>query len=445
MFRLRGKGFPRAAGRAGRRPRARRRRDAGHRLGRREGAARAAGRGADRRGAAAAAGLPRSRRQRRDSRDGVASRRADDDDDAGAAASGPRKPRLLLHAGLFLATFLTTTVTGAIQVHGGLVDRSDADGLSYSVPLMLILLCHELGHYIVARRSRRRRVAAVLHPAAARARPRDAGRRDRDARQRRTDRKQLIDVGAAGPLAGLAVAIPVLIVGLMHSDLVRAARSRRAAWRETRSSTRSLKRLIKGAWLPSSARRREPAPDGVRGLGGSAGHDDQPPADRTARRRARRDRLLRKPLRPLRERLRRLLPIMAIGGLLLGAARGARTRWAGAWDRARRRADRDERGDCSGWSGSCWSSLMRRMSGGVNHPPVDDEPLPREPAGAVLVDGRRVRGRVHAGADARQIPGRHADRGRPGDRGEPSSDEGPRVRDAARGDPGEPRTRCAGR
>ena len=35
-----------------------------------------------------------------------------------AAATGPRKQRLLLHVGLFLGTFLTTTATGALHAHG---------------------------------------------------------------------------------------------------------------------------------------------------------------------------------------------------------------------------------------------------------------------------------------------------------------------------------------
>ena len=81
-----------------------------------------------------------------------------DADEAPQTATAPRPKRLLLHAGLFLATFLTTTAAGAIYVHGGRSDSSIldaifpiADGLSYSVPLMLILLSHELGHYLVAR------------------------------------------------------------------------------------------------------------------------------------------------------------------------------------------------------------------------------------------------------------------------------------------------------
>ena len=63
----------------------------------------------------------------------------------------PPKPRLLLHAGLFLATFLTTTATGALEAHRMQAINPIRDGLPYSVPLMFILLCHEFGHYIAAR------------------------------------------------------------------------------------------------------------------------------------------------------------------------------------------------------------------------------------------------------------------------------------------------------
>ncbi len=62
-----------------------------------------------------------------------------------------RPPRLFLHVALFLATFLTTTAAGAMYVHDKGAIVPIADGLAYSVPLLLILVCHELGHYFAAR------------------------------------------------------------------------------------------------------------------------------------------------------------------------------------------------------------------------------------------------------------------------------------------------------
>src|SRR5262245_21618820 len=56
-------------------------------------------------------------------------------------------PRYALHVGLFLATCVTTFVSG------GLGARFDVSaGIAFSGTLMAILVCHEMGHYLVARR-----------------------------------------------------------------------------------------------------------------------------------------------------------------------------------------------------------------------------------------------------------------------------------------------------
>ena len=141
------------------------------------------------------------------------------DADAAPARGAPaKKPPLVLHAALFLATFLTTTMSGAIHAHVTGDIAPIKDGLSYSVPLMLILLCHELGHYGVARWHGVDASLPFFIPF-----PPWFGLGTMGAvigmRRATTDRKKLIDIGAAGPLAGLAVAIPVILYGLSRSHV----------------------------------------------------------------------------------------------------------------------------------------------------------------------------------------------------------------------------------
>jgi membrane-associated protease RseP (regulator of RpoE activity) len=193
-----------------------------------------------------------------------------DDDDTGAhdpsestdpAAQGdvPRRSSLLLHAALFLATFLTTSMAGALYVHGhvdadgGWLDTLRqvmpiGDGLSYSVPLMGILLCHELGHYFVARAHGVEASLPFFIPL-----PPWFGLGTMGAvigmRRVTTDRKKLIDIGAAGPLAGLAVTIPVLIYGLSLSKVGPLAPF---GQQEGNSLLYAfLKHAVKGLWLPN--------------------------------------------------------------------------------------------------------------------------------------------------------------------------------------------------
>jgi len=85
--------------------------------------------------------------------------------------------------------------------------------LFFSIPLMAILGVHELGHYYMARRHG---VAASLPFFIPVPPPFLIGTLGAfiSLREPIPDRKALIDIGAAGPLAGFAVAVPIAFIGL---------------------------------------------------------------------------------------------------------------------------------------------------------------------------------------------------------------------------------------
>jgi membrane-associated protease RseP (regulator of RpoE activity) len=127
-----------------------------------------------------------------------------------------REPSAVMQKGLpallLLLTIASTTYVGVFW--SGTTLRG---ALEFSVPLMSILLAHELGHYIAARIHRvpaslpffiplplpplGTMGAVILMPGHIKS------------------RNALLDIGAAGPLAGLAVALPVLAYGIATSEV----------------------------------------------------------------------------------------------------------------------------------------------------------------------------------------------------------------------------------
>ncbi len=120
---------------------------------------------------------------------------------------------------LFLATLGTTLFVGAVM-EGASPLQSPASivaGVPFSASLLLILGCHELGHYLTARSygvqvSLPYFVPLPLPP---------MGTMGAIIRMRSPipNRKVLFDVGISGPLLGLVIAVPVLVVGLILSPV----------------------------------------------------------------------------------------------------------------------------------------------------------------------------------------------------------------------------------
>ncbi|HAR35686.1 MAG TPA: site-2 protease family protein [Acidobacteria bacterium] len=91
--------------------------------------------------------------------------------------------------------------------------------LIYSLSLLVILLGHELGHYLTCRRYRIQATLPYFIPA-----PTLIGTLGAFIRIRSplTRRQELFDVGANGPLVGFLLSVPALFVGLQLSRLVPA-------------------------------------------------------------------------------------------------------------------------------------------------------------------------------------------------------------------------------
>jgi len=138
------------------------------------------------------------------------------------------RSRLWVHGALLAATILTTLYVGA-----GMSEARPPDdlwwplfnfwkGWPFSLSLMSILLAHELGHYFI---SRLHGVPASLPFFIPLPLPdflgNVLGTMGAVIRMKApiTNRRAMLDIGSAGPLVGLVVAIPVLIIGLSLSQV----------------------------------------------------------------------------------------------------------------------------------------------------------------------------------------------------------------------------------
>jgi membrane-associated protease RseP (regulator of RpoE activity) len=134
----------------------------------------------------------------------------------------PKTRTALIHGGLFVLTFITTTLAGAEWVYSksvlapGYTWSDFASGLPYSVPFLLILTAHEFGHYFTAVYYRVKTSLPYYIPLPPL--PLMLGTLGAVIRIKSHiySKKQHFDIGIAGPLAGFVVAMGLLFYGYTH-------------------------------------------------------------------------------------------------------------------------------------------------------------------------------------------------------------------------------------
>jgi membrane-associated protease RseP (regulator of RpoE activity) len=142
----------------------------------------------------------------------------------------------LLNLGLFVLTFASAFLSGSLlrdtQLPMTGAKEWDVFGLpvtlevlqqalSFSAALLFIMLCHEMGHFVLARRHRVDATWPYFIPAPGFSIVGTLGAVIKLRSLPRT-RRALLDIGAAGPIAGFLATLPVLAVGLRLSTLVPA-------------------------------------------------------------------------------------------------------------------------------------------------------------------------------------------------------------------------------
>jgi len=152
------------------------------------------------------------------------------------ALAPAQRERWWLHILLFLLTFLTVQLGGALllgarphtlpPLGGGIAAlgahilawlRGSLVGMPFAMALMAILLAHEMGHYLTAKRYGINASPPFFIPAPIEVNFIGTFGAFIRLRSPIVDRRQLLDVGAAGPWLGFGVALLMLVVGLERS------------------------------------------------------------------------------------------------------------------------------------------------------------------------------------------------------------------------------------
>jgi membrane-associated protease RseP (regulator of RpoE activity) len=140
----------------------------------------------------------------------------------GPGTLGALRPPLL-NVFLFLLTFASAFLAGTLLTDTQLPTPTTSEqlrhGLGFSLALILIMLTHEMGHFFLARRHGVDATWPFFIPAPLLSLIGTLGAVIR-LRSLPKTRKALIDIGAAGPIAGFVATIPVLVLGLRWSTVV---------------------------------------------------------------------------------------------------------------------------------------------------------------------------------------------------------------------------------
>ena len=177
-----------------------------------------------------------------------------------------------LNFGLLVATLLSVFLVGAMQWMGYALEQNPGltpqdlmymtdfgsfprlsvlwRGYPYALSIMLILGAHELGHYFAARRHGHAvslpyfipMPISFLGTMGAVIRSREPMR----------NRKILMDIGAAGPLAGFVFAVPILLIGIATSPVRQVSPDEGYIQEGNSLIYATSKFLIKGEVLPSN-------------------------------------------------------------------------------------------------------------------------------------------------------------------------------------------------
>jgi len=127
----------------------------------------------------------------------------------------------LLHAGLFLLTFFTTTIAGA-QWISGFLGPYELEyllmGLPYSVSILFIITCHEFGHYFAALYHKVKATLPYYIPFPPLPFFINFGTMGAVIRTKSPvpTRKAMFDIGIAGPVAGFIACLIILIYGFLN-------------------------------------------------------------------------------------------------------------------------------------------------------------------------------------------------------------------------------------
>jgi len=126
------------------------------------------------------------------------------------------------HLVLFFLTIISTLIAGSVM-QGGNPLANPVDiiwGIPFSMTLMLILGCHEFGHYYYAVKHNVDATLPYFLPAPPYLFIIGTFGAFIKIKSPIYRKDALLQIGAAGPIAGFIIAVPALIIGLLLSDVI---------------------------------------------------------------------------------------------------------------------------------------------------------------------------------------------------------------------------------